>query len=57
MRFADGEIETVHRARIGKTRRQAQDGQRFRVIPSAEHGIHGAGEEAHGGCSSSLESK
>jgi len=40
------EIETVDRAGGGKTRRQAEYGERFHVVPSAQHGVDGAGQEA-----------
>ena len=47
--LAHGEIETVRRGEIGEARGEAQDGERARVVPAAQHRLDGAGQEAHHG--------
>ena len=44
--FAHGEIEAVHGAEIGEAGREAKDAEGGGVVPSAEHGIDGAGQKA-----------
>ena len=47
--LAHVEIEAVGGAEIGEARGEAQGGEGSRVVPAAEHGFDGAGEEAHHG--------
>src|ERR1039458_4257656 len=47
--LAHGEIEAIRGGEIGKARGEAQDGEGAGVVPAAEHGFDGAGEEAHHG--------